>query len=94
LLSTVVITGYPYLTTETLDQDAAATWLRARARAVLRVEPLQRHHHVAVVLAATHGWSPDASASGCLTFCFHRYGPEDGTDETSEYWKIDVIERE
>jgi hypothetical protein len=94
LFSTVVITGYSDPTTETLDQDTAAAWLRERATSTLGVKQLQRHHHVAVVLAVTDGWSLDTSDSGCLTLYFHRYAPAEAMHEVGDYWKIDIIERE
>jgi hypothetical protein len=91
LYSTVVITSYAHFTNETLDQIAAAAWLREHARPELRVKQLLGHHHQPVVLAVTDGWSLDASESGCLTFYFHRYAPADAPDEPGAYWWIDVI---
>jgi hypothetical protein len=91
LYSSVVITSYPYFTNETLDQRAAAEWLRARAGSGLRVKQVQPHHHIPVVLAVTEGWALDAADSGCLTLYFHRYAPSGALDEDSGDWKIDVM---
>jgi hypothetical protein len=91
LYSSVVITSSPYFTTETLEQSAAADWLRERAGSGLRVKQVQPHHHVPVVLAVTEGWSLDTPDSGCLTFYFHRYAPSGGLDEDDGDWKIDVL---
>jgi hypothetical protein len=91
LYSSVVITSYPYFTTETLEQSAAADWLRARAGDGLRVKQVQPHHQIPVVLAVTDGWSLDTPDSGCLTFYFHRYAPSGALDEDSGDWKIDVL---
>jgi hypothetical protein len=91
LYSRVVITSDPYFTTETLEQGAAADWLRARAGDGLRVKQVQPHHHVPVVLAVTDGWFLDTPDSGCLTFYFHRYAPSGALDEDSGDWKIDVL---
>jgi hypothetical protein len=90
LSGTIVITTY--FTNETLDQGAAAEWLRQRAGPALHLKQLQRHHHVAVLAATTEGWAPPTlPGAGCLTFYFHRYAPAGEIDEDAGDWKIDVI---
>ena len=93
LFETTVITGYPYYTNQTLDQRAAADWLREGATPDLHLKQLQRHHHIPVLIAVTEGWRPEPPATtGCVTLYFHRYAPADEMADAMEYWKIDVIE--
>lgn len=80
---------------ERLSRNQAASWLRRRAGPGLRLMQIERHHHVALLVAQTEGWPNIAPiASGRVGFSFHLYGPTGRQDDEWGSWKVDVVTAE
>ena len=78
---------------EQLERTAAACWLRQRATSHIRITDLQPHHHRALVIATTRGWTALAPPTGSeLGFTLRRYDAAGDQDSERGDWRISVIE--